>query len=177
MTYKGIVIDRPTLAIIGECIKELGCNFEAGKVYTFWFRRGWREKDGYLIETIEDAVERYNKKFPTKKHCVSKKSFRKKRWHTKRRTAQEKANKTFKEEHPDIPYKEQLKDKRWLVFREKILAKRGHVCERCGLTEHLQIHHLRYKTRHYAWEYKETDVIVLCAFCHAKTHGKASERL
>lgn len=172
MTYNGSQIEKPTLAIIEQCIKQLGYKFSAAKVYAFWAHRNWKERDGYKVDSIEDAVERYNKKFPVKKSHLPQKPLRKIRRNAKRRTVKRKANKNFKEEHPKIPYKEQLKDKRWFDFREKILKTRGRACENCGSTTHLQVHHLRYRALHYAWEYKVKEVVVLCAFCHAKVHGK-----
>jgi len=171
MTFNGEEIGIPTLAIIEKCIKQLGYKLMPGKVYSFWNKHHWIDKKKYPIESVEEAVEKYNEKFPRRKHHCSNKALRKIRRNVKRRAAQRKANKKFKEEHPHIPYREQLKDKRWLDFREKILNLKGRVCEKCGTSLHLQVHHPKYKSMRYAWEYKPEEVVVLCDFCHAKEHG------
>ena len=52
--------------------------------------------------------------------------------------------------------------------RNRILAKDNHKCTRCGCSHHLQIHHIikvsDKGTNH------ESNLITLCAFCHAKIH-------
>ena len=87
----------------------------------------------------------------------------------------------YKEKHTKntpkvlLPYSEQLKDRRWLAFRERVFRERGRRCERCGRTEQLQVHHLEYRGVRLAWKYKVSEVIVLCDACHSRLHHKDSE--
>ena len=41
-------------------------------------------------------------------------------------------------------YSEQLKHSLWKEKRNSILLERGSKCERCGDTNHLQVHHKKY---------------------------------
>lgn len=74
-----------------------------------------------------------------------------------------------------LTYNEQLKSPRWAAFRERVLKDRGARCERCGSSERLQVHHLRYKRGKLAWQYDMKDVLLLCDRCHARLHCKDSE--
>ena len=71
---------------------------------------------------------------------------------------------------PFIPYKQQLRDKRWVKKREEVLKLKGNRCQKCGAIKDLQIHHLKYLPNKYAWEYKMKDLIVVCKHCHEIMH-------
>lgn len=70
-----------------------------------------------------------------------------------------------------MSYEEQLKDPRWLEFRQRVFEAKGHKCSKCGGTEYLQVHHPKYVEGKYAWEYPIRDMVVLCGDCHKKVHG------
>lgn len=163
---------KPTLDELEMCIRKRGFAFLAGHVYSFWNHRRWFDKDGTEIFDASDAVERYNSKFPQKKSRLPKKSLKKIRRNSHHSRCQRKSNEKQKAEHPKIDYDKQLKDKRWFDFREKVFEVKGRRCEKCGSTEHLQIHHPKYKSGKYAWEYDAANMMVLCKKCHAKLHGK-----
>lgn len=69
-----------------------------------------------------------------------------------------------------IGYQEQLKDPKWMAFRQFVMVVRGRRCEVCGTEYGLQVHHLRYKENALAWEYTCNDVMVVCGKCHKKIH-------
>lgn len=66
-----------------------------------------------------------------------------------------------------MEYKEQLRDKRWISFRDKII-KRDKVCQLCGAKKKLQVHHTVYINGYMAWNYNPDDLYVLCDGCHKK---------
>ena len=71
-----------------------------------------------------------------------------------------------------LTYEEQLKDRRWWLFRKLILLRDNNSCTRCGSGRHLQAHHLYYTPGKMAWEYPFEAVVTLCDFCHGIQHGK-----
>jgi 5-methylcytosine-specific restriction endonuclease McrA len=74
-----------------------------------------------------------------------------------------------------MDYKEQLKNQLWLNKKAGILKRDNYRCANCGNIVNLQVHHIRYKKRHYAWEYKVKDMQVLCVRCHQMVHGLNTE--
>ncbi len=69
-----------------------------------------------------------------------------------------------------MKYKEYLRSKHWIEFRESIYSVRNR-CQRCGKSKKktiLNIHHINYKCLG-----KETndDIIVLCQDCHHRSHN------
>ena len=70
-----------------------------------------------------------------------------------------------------IPYKKQLKDKRWRELRQEVIEERGGKCEMCGSSSNLCVHHKAYIKGRYAWEYPKDYLLVLCNGCHRKIHG------
>jgi predicted metal-binding protein len=72
-------------------------------------------------------------------------------------------------------YRAYIKSDKWKMFRSSILIARGGKCERCGCTKGLEIHHRTYKNFK---NEKPQDVMVVCAECHDKIHGRVySEEL
>lgn len=73
----------------------------------------------------------------------------------------------------DETYERYINSQEWKVFRKRVLAERGHKCEKCGSGALLQVHHLHYRSfRHEA----SGDVQVLCEDCHSKIHGNMGPR-
>lgn len=60
---------------------------------------------------------------------------------------------------------------KWKQLREKVLTRDGYKCARCGKTENLQVHHIKYHTGKKAWEYPIEELITYCKGCHAQEHG------
>lgn len=169
MKYKGVEIGVPTIKQIKEYIARKNFNVVAEDIYNHYKDRNWLTLKNKPMCSLEAMVNSWN--------GVMKQKERIKIMYEKRRLSRTpKKNKKVivkKEKHPYvyIPYKEQLKDKRWFEFREHVFNCKGRRCEICGSTDFLQVHHLRYKKKHYAWEYKVHDMQVLCGRCHKKIHG------
>lgn len=71
-------------------------------------------------------------------------------------------------------YRQYLRTPHWQSVRKAALERADHRCQLCGdHTRQLEVHHRIYRgrTASYGAE-KPTDVIVLCADCHARHHGK-----
>lgn len=66
-------------------------------------------------------------------------------------------------------YEEYLSSVHWSNLRDAKLKQHGSFCCRCKRGDHLQIHHVIYRSR---WEdSKLEDLEVLCRRCHEKHHG------
>jgi 5-methylcytosine-specific restriction endonuclease McrA len=66
-----------------------------------------------------------------------------------------------------MTYKEQINDRRWKA-KAKQIRERDKVCQMCGTSKHLQVHHTCYMRGLKAWEYDNEYLIVLCKTCHEK---------
>lgn len=73
-------------------------------------------------------------------------------------------------------YQEQLNDERWKKKRLRILKKFNFKCCLCGRNENLNVHHLSYKEGKLAWEYCDSNYVVLCKTCHKKVHQDPSHK-
>lgn len=73
-----------------------------------------------------------------------------------------------------MPYKEFLNTIYWDIVRTYVRYRRGHACELCNSTEHLQVHHRTYEHRGEEYQFL-SDLILLCRNCHAKFHDKLGE--
>ena len=150
MKYKGQTFyGKPPLLYVRDIIKKQKLRIVPRDVYAYWQAKNW------CVDSLENAVKiYYNEKHP------------------KPPTKTTNKRKTIKN---DLSYAEQLNDRRWFAFRERVFKERGRKCERCGSVEHLQIHHLEYKGAKLAWRYKISEVIVLCDTCHSRLHHKDNE--
>ncbi|SFX70333.1 MULTISPECIES: HNH endonuclease [Azotobacter] len=67
-------------------------------------------------------------------------------------------------------------DKKWAVFRARIIELDSGACLECGRTEAdgvvLQVHHKHYIRGRKPWEYDPSDCETLCKGCHAREHGE-----
>lgn len=174
MTYKGLEIGRvPTLSVIREFIIEKKMNLSAEEVYNHYEAMGWKTKKGTPIKSLETIVSSMNgialMNEKREKEKAERDIEKKKRKLIRRRTIQ------IREENMKnckyVKYNKQLKDPRWLAFRNFVFTVRGRECEICGSKDNLQIHHLLYRKNSMAWEYSTKDVAVLCSSCHSKLHG------
>lgn len=67
-----------------------------------------------------------------------------------------------------LPYAEYLETEHWKLVRHSALNRIGHACQVCKSRGDLHVHHNSYERR---GEELESDVIVLCADCHALFHA------
>ena len=73
-----------------------------------------------------------------------------------------------------MTYKEQLADSRWLKRKFPILERDNFKCTKCGSTNNLNVHHIRYIPNLMAWEYPDESLITLCQHCHEREHNIVS---
>jgi 5-methylcytosine-specific restriction endonuclease McrA len=67
-------------------------------------------------------------------------------------------------------YHKELKDKRWLKKRDKILKLDNYKCRHCGSSNNLTVHHKTYINNRKAWQYPNELLITLCKSCHHTEH-------
>lgn len=69
----------------------------------------------------------------------------------------------------DMSYDEYLLTEHWRITREAALERAGWRCSLCNSPWNLQVHHRNYDR---LGEELPTDLLVLCAGCHRRHHGK-----
>ena len=68
-----------------------------------------------------------------------------------------------------LPYPEYLRTGHWEIMRRRALLRAGGHCQRCwGERRRLDVHHLTYER---LGRERESDLVVLCATCHAAAHN------
>jgi len=72
-----------------------------------------------------------------------------------------------------VKYRKYLRTSHWKEFRQQLLYERG-VCEHCGTTERLDVHHMTYDR---LGDEAPEDVSVLCRDCHNEEHGFPDQEL
>ena len=144
------------------------CIANPQEVYDYWEKKNWLTHKGEEVKTLEAACNAYNSV------AISRDRKKAIRELNNERLKQATERKVRKEDY--VSYKEQLKDRRWEEFREKVKFIRGYKCEKCGSQKILQVHHKRYKRGLKAWEYDIKDLIVLCRDCHEKAHNIKRKR-
>ena len=176
MRYKGKEIGNPEVWQIAEYIALKGYRLSAQAVYDKYNAKGWVNYKGKPIKSLEAIVDSQNGVMLHKERKAEKKAQRKA---LKRQKRQELLGKVLKNTrdrerktpHKHIPYKKQLKDKRWRELRREVIEERGGKCEMCGSSSNLCVHHKAYIKGRYAWEYPKDYLLVLCNGCHRKIHG------
>lgn len=153
MTYKNVEIGIPTIEQIKECALSCGYKFNPVDCYAYFKAKDWKTKKGKDYWSLEFACTIYNGNYI----------------YAKQKKVDESKFNTLSYE--GSPYKEQLLDKRWRLFREFAIVARGGVCENCGSKKNLVIHHPQYKDGYNAWDYSVKDVVCLCNNCHKKIHN------
>ena len=153
MTYNKIEIGIPTVEQIQECANKCGYKFNAYDCFAYFKAKDWKTEKGRDYWSLEFACMVYN--------GVAIYKQQKKVDSSKFKTLS----------YEGSPYKEQLLDKRWRLFREFAIVARGGVCENCGSKKNLVIHHTEYKEGYNAWDYSVKDVVCLCNNCHKKIHN------
>lgn len=64
----------------------------------------------------------------------------------------------------------QYESPQWIKLTDRIKNERK-FCNRCGKSEQLQVHHIRYFPERKIWEYGDEHLELLCEGCHLKEHG------
>lgn len=59
---------------------------------------------------------------------------------------------------------------KWLKFRKEYVAKETCGCYKCGSKNRLELHHIVSKTKVPDLKYEESNIIVLCYWCHKNFH-------
>ena len=67
-------------------------------------------------------------------------------------------------------YSDLLKDPRWKEKAREIKEWDREVCQLCGDSSDLQVHHLCYDNEREPWDYPRTALVTLCKNCHKKIH-------
>ena len=55
-------------------------------------------------------------------------------------------------------------------LHRQVLERDGWRCQMCGSMQHLQVHHLKFRS--HSGSDVEQNLITLCAECHARVHSK-----
>lgn len=67
-----------------------------------------------------------------------------------------------------LSYKEQIKNGKWLKFRDSVFKRDNYKCRICQSENSLQAHHLYYLPNTLAWDYDIESVITICAEHHGQ---------
>jgi 5-methylcytosine-specific restriction endonuclease McrA len=67
-----------------------------------------------------------------------------------------------------VNYYEYIKSEKWKELTVKFKIFKGERCEKCLSKQHLQTHHIHYKT---LGNENFSDLMLLCGNCHKKEHG------
>jgi hypothetical protein len=70
-----------------------------------------------------------------------------------------------------MPYRDYLRTHHWQAIRLAALRRADQRCQLCNTRKRLHVHHRSYAFLGQEYDHME-DVVVLCAPCHAKHHGK-----
>ena len=155
MKYKDIEIGIPTIEQVQEFTLENGYKYNPFDCYAWLKSKDFKTAKSKEFATLEFACTVYNSVYIFKKQ-----------------KSKEIDTKQFKAlSYEGSPYKEQLLDKRWRMFREFAVFARGGRCENCGSKKNLVIHHSKYINGYNAWDYSLKDVVCLCETCHKKIHN------
>ena len=77
-----------------------------------------------------------------------------------------------------MSYADKLKRPEWQRKRLQILERANWKCEQCGEKESmLHVHHKQYISGRDPWEYKDNQLVALCAMCHAAQHHARDDLL
>lgn len=70
-------------------------------------------------------------------------------------------------------YRSQYFDPRWQKKRLEVMEQQGFTCQRCKSTEKtLSVHHNQYIPNRDVWDYKNSQLSVLCQDCHGDLHAE-----
>lgn len=69
-----------------------------------------------------------------------------------------------------VSYRDYIKSSRWRKLAAMVRTLSGHRCQLCGVYARLQVHHRTYRRLGYELL---SDLIALCANCHARVHERA----
>jgi hypothetical protein len=69
-------------------------------------------------------------------------------------------------------YTAYMQSDKWRKRKARIYAKRGRVCEMCGATCPLEVHHKMYER---LWHELDEDLLIVCSACHPKADAQRAE--
>lgn len=72
--------------------------------------------------------------------------------------------------NPLNQYERLLMMKEWKDKRSLIIDRDGGICQQCGSTKDLNVHHKLYIWGRKPWEYSNEDLVTVCNDCHRKIH-------
>jgi 5-methylcytosine-specific restriction endonuclease McrA len=75
-----------------------------------------------------------------------------------------------------MSYATLLQDPRWHEKRQEALQFHGNACGHCGTASSLQVHHPRYMRGRMPWQYRVSELEVLCRACHEQEHPRQTLR-
>lgn len=178
MKYKGKTINKPTLEMIKDYLKQRGLNkIDAVKIFKECEKQGWLTQKGERIVSLETylswkteireaIIKARNEEI--RKQQRDKEKTRKEIWE-KYSTKEPKKEETKS-------YSELLKDPRWQKKRLEIMERDNWSCLKCGCGLNdgtpLNVHHKYYRKGRAPWEYDDSCYVTLCEKCHAKQHAK-----
>ena len=67
-------------------------------------------------------------------------------------------------------YNKYLQSDKWNSIKEKVLRRDNHICQECGNTDKLIVHHKTYEHIFKEAKYLD-DLVILCKECHWKVHS------
>lgn len=70
----------------------------------------------------------------------------------------------------ELEYRAYLRSKEWKAFRNKIIKKRGKICQACNLPTPLRTLHCHHITYVRFGRELQKDVVLLCKHCHRTVH-------
>jgi len=162
----------PSLDEFCAYIEAHGFDIDPYSLYREFNEKGWVNQKGQptrswtaLVAARNSVICQHERKKEQSRLGVTKKNKREKKQKTEICVSKAKTKDVR------MHYDEYLRDKRWFAFRKFVFSVRGCACEKCHATEHLQVHHIKYKEGLYPWEYSCKEVMILCDKCHAKVHG------
>jgi hypothetical protein len=66
--------------------------------------------------------------------------------------------------------KEGYNNPKWLIKKDKILARDNYKCQICDSGKYLKVHHTYYDDKKPVWDYPDKSLITLCRICHKRAH-------
>lgn len=69
-------------------------------------------------------------------------------------------------------YTAKYRDQRWLELAAQIKVRDNGTCQSCGAGKRLEVHHKVYYPGRDPWDYRDSDLVTLCCWCHVREHAQ-----
>jgi hypothetical protein len=139
-----------------------------------------------LYTAIKKIIKYVEKKHPEATDChkilqdylseIEEEKIKKREERNKRKKERKRLKKKYQCFTTKEGYKEYLKTDVWLNKRDYVIEKRGAVCEGCGSTKNIRVHHTYY-WRSVLNGKRTTGLRVVCEDCHSKIHNEEKKLL